>query len=182
MNLKNIFITIVLFLSVGAGSYLIYNDYVIIFSPQIHSHSSIINAAPSAAIHVNLFTYNEQIDGHYTSESTILKTTKHDIPTTSLYHLVDAWLLAQEQGQKRMIEIENVALSSDNTLLFINFTAHPFSKNNSTFEKLAWIQGLFHTISNYNNQIKSVYLMVKQKPILDYELTFEQSWPIEGFL
>ncbi len=102
----------------------------------------------------------------------------------ALSSLITSWLtiLDEEKINTKKISLQSIAISSNQQEVFFSFDRNPFNKQQSTFEKLLWIEGLMKSIRESGIKIQSIRFLVHHQPLTDTHLDFSNSWPIEGFL
>lgn len=101
----------------------------------------------------------------------------------NLTYLINTWLtLYNEEKKFRKINLQNALIDSNSVEAFISFDRSPFIKENSTYEKLMWIESLLKTISESKIKIQSVRFLVHHKPLNDFHLDFSKAWPLSGFI
>lgn len=102
----------------------------------------------------------------------------------ALSSLITSWLtiLDEEKINLKKISLQSVAISSTKQEVFCSFDRNPFNKQQSTFEKLLWIEGLMKSIRESGIKIQSVRFLVHHQPLTDTHLDFSNAWPVEGFL
>lgn len=98
--------------------------------------------------------------------------------------LVTSWLsiLEAEKINAKKISLQSVAPSATQQEIFCSFDRNPFSKHQSTYEKLMWIEGLLKSIRENGIKIQAIRFLVHHQPLLDTHLDFSNSWPVQGFL
>jgi hypothetical protein len=100
----------------------------------------------------------------------------------TIEYLLNNWLslLDEEQVIDKKITIQSVALTQSN-YAYISFDRNPFNKEQTTFEKLQWIEGLLKTIRDNGIKLQGIYFLVQHQPLIDPHLDFSNSWPLSGF-
>ena len=174
--MNNKVILSILLITLGCVSYLIHNEYMVILFPE--KNLIPYSTTRSQPINTVLYTWTPQ-EQYATEKVTLLP---EQTPQKTLHTLVQTWLNLQEYPQMHVPTLATSALSYDKKNLFLNFSHYPFTKESSTYTKLAWLQGLLKTIHEHANNIEHVYFLVDNKPLSDYELDFSYPWPITGFL
>lgn len=66
--------------------------------------------------------------------------------------------------------------------LYISFSKNPLAKQNSIEEKSIIIESILATLRSIDTPIKLVSFFVDHQPMVDTQLDFSKSWPIEGFI
>ncbi len=98
--------------------------------------------------------------------------------------LINSWLslLDEEEIIEKRITVQSVALCPRQQEAYLYFDRYPFNKEESTFEKCIFLEGLLKTIRHNDIKIQLVRFLVHHEPMQDYHLDFSNSWPIAGFL
>lgn len=98
-------------------------------------------------------------------------------------NLVDRWLtwLDEERLSDRKISLQAALTTPDGATIMLSFDRSPFSSENSTAQKLSWIESLLKTIRDNGIKIQHVRFLVHHQELQDYHLDFSNSWPIIGF-
>lgn len=101
----------------------------------------------------------------------------------NLKHLTNAWLSTQleEKVFIKKIELENVAVSTQDQEAFISFNQTFAWEEWSIFKKYKLIESLLKTIQNAAPNIKHVTFLVNNRPMEDAHLNFLHPWPVDGF-
>lgn len=105
-----------------------------------------------------------------------------DIAQTA-QHLVQAWLTVLEEeglGEKK-VPLQSVLICPSG-LCYISLSRNPFSSEETTWEKLMWVEGLLKTLRNNTPAIKQVQLLVNHKQLHDPHLDFASPWPVTGWI
>ncbi len=102
----------------------------------------------------------------------------------ALSSLITSWLtiLDEEKINIKKISLQSIAISATKQEVFCSFDRNPFSKQQSTFEKIMWIEGLMKSIRESGIKIQAIRFLVHHQPLIDTHLDFSNAWPIEGFL
>ena len=99
-------------------------------------------------------------------------------------NLTNAWLnLLDEEGfMDKKVTVQSASLSHSKNEVYISFDQNPLTNESSTFKKWMWIEGLLKTLKENKKPVQSIYFLVHHKTLIDDQLDFTNSWPIEGFL
>lgn len=97
-------------------------------------------------------------------------------------HLVQAWLTTlEEEATEKKMPLQAVLVSASG-IAYVSFARNPFCQEESSWEKLMWVEGLLKTIHGNIKSIQQVQLLVNHKPAQDQHLDFSAPWPVAGFL
>lgn len=101
----------------------------------------------------------------------------------NLKHLINAWLATQldEKIFTKKIDLEYVALSSQDQDAFISLNQGFAWDDWSIFRKYQLIESLLKTIKDAAPEIRFINMLVNGKILEDSHLSFLQQWPIDGF-
>jgi hypothetical protein len=83
---------------------------------------------------------------------------------------------------EKKVSLQSVVPSPSGVEAYISFDRNPFTKNQSTYEKFMWIEGLLKTVRENGIQLQSIYFLVHHQPLTDFHLDFSNAWPISGFI
>jgi len=102
----------------------------------------------------------------------------------NLLYLLRSWLnlLDEDNVMKKKVGLQAVLLSASGQQAYLSFDRHPFGKEDSTYQKLMWIEGLLRTVCENDIKLQSVYFLVHHHIMEDYHLDFSNPWPVYGFL
>lgn len=102
----------------------------------------------------------------------------------NLMRLITSWLtlLDEEKVMEKKVSLQSVVLSPSGLDAYCSFDRNPFNKNNATYEKLMWIEGLLKTIRENGIKIQQVLFLVHHQPLHDFHLDFSNPWPMSGFI
>ncbi len=97
-----------------------------------------------------------------------------------LYTMVTGWLilLKKEQIIPRDIFLGTVLVDTQNLTAYLSFSCHFLQAFEPTSQKLDLLESLFKTISQNNELITKIILLVDHHPMQDDFLDFSQAWPI----
>lgn len=103
---------------------------------------------------------------------------------TTMQDLVAAWLtlLDEERLLSKKVGVQSVILDPHKNTAFISFTTNPFTRKQSTYEKLMFIEGLLRSLRASNIPLKKVQLLAGHTPIIDDHLDFSHAWTVQGYL
>jgi hypothetical protein len=104
-------------------------------------------------------------------------------PAHTVKNLIDRWLtwLDEERLTDRKISLQSALATPDGTTIMLSFDRSPFGTENSTAQKLSWVESLLKTIRDNGIKIQQVRFLVHHQELQDYHLDFSNSWPIIGF-
>lgn len=102
----------------------------------------------------------------------------------NIKYLIDSWLtiLDEDKIMTKKVTLQDVALDSSGQEAILSFDRNPLNKENPTYEKLMWIEGLLKTIRDNNIQIQRIRFLVHHQTLNDNHLDFSSSWNLYGFL
>jgi len=102
---------------------------------------------------------------------------------TNIQYLLQSWLslLDEEQAMKKKVSIQAVLLASSDTQAYLSFDRNPFGQDDSTYDKLMWLEGLLKTLRENEIKLQGVYFLVHHQTMDDYHLDFSNPWPMYGF-
>ena len=180
MRITIFFLSLLLICSIcGFILYAITNDWIIINIPGKSSTSTQqVNQSVKRKIVKLIFWHNKKWE---MEKAQIIWSEKVEYNTKNL---LNCWLnLLDEEGiMKKKVSVQSVAMNNIKTECFVSFDQTPFPKEDSTFEKLIWIESLLKTLRENEIQLQGISFLVHHKPLNDNHLDFINSWPIEGFL
>lgn len=98
--------------------------------------------------------------------------------------LITSWLslLDEEKVMEKKVSVQSAVLTQSGVEVYLSFDRNPFNKNQSTYEKLMWIEGILKTIRENGIHIQQIQFLVHHQPLHDFHLDFSNPWPITGFL
>ena len=101
----------------------------------------------------------------------------------TLQDLVTSWLslLEEDRRMPEKISLQSAMIDQAGTEAFISFDRNPLAKEQSTFDKLLWIEGLLRTIRTSGLPLQTIRFLVNAKPLTDIHLDFSHSWPVTGY-
>lgn len=107
-----------------------------------------------------------------------------DQKVQALCALITSWLtiVEEEKINTKKISLQSIALSTTQQEVFCSFDRNPFNKQQSTYEKLMWIEGLLKTIRESGIKVQHIRFLVHHQPMHDAHLDFSNAWPVSGFL
>jgi len=107
-----------------------------------------------------------------------------DDKANTLLHLITSWLalLDEEKVMEKKVSVQSVVLSLSGADAYISFDRNPFTKNQSTYSKLLWVEGLLKTVRENGVKVQAIYFLVHHQPLTDFHLDFSNPWSINGFL
>lgn len=107
-----------------------------------------------------------------------------DNKAETLNYLIISWLalLDEEKVMEKKVSLQSIVLSPSGLDAYCSFDRNPFNKNNSTYDKLMWIEGILKTILENGIKIQKIQFLVHHEPLHDFHLDFSNPWPITGFL
>lgn len=102
----------------------------------------------------------------------------------TLAHLITSWLalLDEEKIMEKKVSLQSVVLSPSSVDAYISFDRNPFTKNQATYAKFMWVEGLLKTIRENGIKVQHIHLLVHHQSLTDFHLDFSNPWPITGFL
>ena len=163
----------------GFVLYAITNDWIIInFPGQTAFSSQQANQSVKRKIIKLIFWHNKKWN---MEKAQIIWSDKTEFNTNNL---LNCWLnfLDEEGIMRKKVTVQSVSMNDLKTECFVSFDQAPFSKEDSTFEKLIWMESLLKTLRENEIQLQGISFLVHHKPIGDNHLDFTNPWPIEGFL
>ncbi len=170
---KNLLLISFFCLLMGSIGYFFYTEKIIIlFSKE----SFIAKNKDFSNKEISLFTWDQKKT--YTIEKINIIPTNNN--SNNIHHIITCWM--NNNNTNNNCCLQRNSISHDGKNIFLHFNHSPFNKNLSIYKKLSWIQGLFKTISEYDNKLKNVYLFKENLPLDDYELDFSHGWNIQGYL
>lgn len=100
-----------------------------------------------------------------------------------LNHLLCAWLtLVEEEGLvEKKISVQTVMISDSLQEAFVSFDRNPLVKEQSTFQKLMWIEGILKSIRENGIVLRKIRFLEHHQELQDPHLDFSNSWPLGGF-
>ena len=103
---------------------------------------------------------------------------------TNIKYLINSWLtlLDEDKIMSKKVTLQDVALDSSEQEAIISFDRNPLNKEDPTYEKLMWLEGLLKTIKDNNIQIQRLRFLVHHQPLNDNHLDFSNSWDLYSFL
>lgn len=101
----------------------------------------------------------------------------------TLQELITSWLTLLEEDRRTMkkVSLQSALIDQAGTEAFISFDRNPLAKEQSTLDKLLWLEGLLNTIRASGLPIQTVRFLVNGKPLIDTHLDFSHSWPVTGY-
>jgi hypothetical protein len=120
-------------------------------------------------------------DGWHIEETDLLWS---DDKAENLTRLINSWLtlLDEEKVMEKKVSLQSIVLSPSGHDVYCSFDRNPFNKNNPTYEKLMWIEGLLKTIRENGIKIQQMFFLVHHQPLHDFHLDFSNPWPVSGFV
>ena len=102
----------------------------------------------------------------------------------ALSSLITRWLsiMDEEKQMTKKISLQSVALSANNQEVLCSFDRNPFSKQQSTFEKMMWVEGLLKSMRENGIKIQQIRLLIHHQPLTDAHIEFKEPLPLTGFL
>ena len=96
--------------------------------------------------------------------------------------IITGWLtlLDEEELWPKKVSLQSSLIDSSGTNVLLSFDQSPFAEE-STLAKLMWVEGILKTLSQSGLPIKSVQLLVQNKPLQDANIDFNNPWPISGY-
>ncbi len=107
-----------------------------------------------------------------------------DDKADTLIHVITCWLalLDEEKVMEKKVSLQSVLVSPSGCEAYISFDRNPFTKNQSTYAKLMWVEGLLKTIRENGIKVQMIHFLVHHQPLSDFHLDFTNPWPIAGFI
>lgn len=175
-NKKYFFISIIT-LIFGIFVYALYNEIIIIRIPKKNNYI-VNNESNTKKKQIYLYFWK---DNKWNLEQK--EVIFNQIKSENLAYLINTWLnvFTEEKNYKKII-LQSVLLDSNGVEAFISFDKSPFLKENSTYDKLLWVESLLKTLSVNGIPIQSIRFLVSHKPLQDFHLDFSKSWPLSGFI
>lgn len=99
-------------------------------------------------------------------------------------HLIDAWLtlMDEEKMMEKKVSLQAAIASPSEQELYLSFDRNPFSKEDSTYDKWMWIEGILKTLRENGIKFQFVRFLVHHQQLNDYHLDFSNPWPMSGFV
>lgn len=183
MKYNNFRISIIALICLLAGTlmFLIQKNWLVIYwnFGTVEGETTLQKNANSARKKVRIYFWK---DDKFKHEDTVI-IWNNENSNENLKHLINAWLSAQleEKVFTKKIELENVAVSTQDQDAFISFNQTFAWEEWSIFKKYKLIESLLKTVQSAAPEIKHVTLLVNNKPIEDVHLSFLHPWPVDGF-
>ena len=107
-----------------------------------------------------------------------------DNQADALSSLITRWLalMDEEKQMTKKIALQSIAISSNNQEAICSLDRNPFSKHQSTFEKMIWVEGLLKSMRENGIKIQHVRFLVHDQPLSDVHIEFIDPFPLSGFL
>lgn len=102
--------------------------------------------------------------------------------TLKLSYLTGSWLSLLDDAHIMAKKVSVQSAIITNNVAYISFDRNPFSKEQSTYQKLLWVEGLLKTIRENGIKIQAIQFLSHHHPLNDYHLDFSNPWPMSGFL
>jgi hypothetical protein len=178
MAIKNYGYLAGIFLIIGMG-YSAFNNEILILRWPLTIAPSVQEQSATTKKKVKL-SYWHHGAWHSETNEILWSTDKTD----TLANLVKCWLnvLDEESMATKKISLQSIILTTTGTEAFVSFDHYPFAKDESTFEKWHWVEGLLKTLKDNGIALQSVRFLVHHQELIDPHLDFSQSWPIGGFI
>lgn len=162
----------------GMLFYGIYNDLIILHLPSKKGVPPVYQSSAQRK-KVKLIYFNQE--KFLTEEQEILITNNNQ---QNLSNLITNWLnlLEEEEILSKKVTLQSVLTDKSDTEAFISFDRSPFLKEQSTYQKLMFIEALLKTIKGNGLPFISIRFLVNFKRFNDPHLDFSQSWPITGYM
>lgn len=108
----------------------------------------------------------------------------HDDLMRNLHYLINSWLtfLDDENIMQKKVNLQTVLLSENKQTAYLSFDRNPLNKEESTWGKWHFIEGLLKTVCDNELPIKYIQFLVHHQPMHDLHLDFINPWPTSGFL
>jgi len=105
-------------------------------------------------------------------------------PQDILTSLVARWLtfLEEEEVLPKKVTVQSVLIGNQKQTAYISFDRSPFTKDQSTFEKIVFLEGLFKSLKTNSTLIKKVRILVNHKPLQDPHIDGEHDLTVLGYL
>lgn len=163
-------------LLIGMLFYGIYNDLILIRLPFAHLSAPLHSQANRKAVNLTYWNGTKWV----IEEKEVLFSAQ---ASRTLQDLVTSWLslLEEDRRMPKKISLQSAMIDRTGTEAFISFDRNPLAKEQSTFDKLLWIEGLLGTIRTSGLPLQTIRLLVNAKPLTDIHLDFSHSWPITGY-
>jgi len=179
MNKKFFMLLLVSLFFLGAAYFILTHGWIIFRYPSYKTESNqTARSLRAGKRNVTLFFWH---NNKWNKERVDVLETNDAADTVA--HVVNSWLtlLEDDQVMSKKVSVQS-AMLSPNKQLYLSFDRNPFNKQNATYKKWMWIEGLLKTIRENKLPVQSVRLLVHHQPLQDYHLDFSQSWPLSGFL
>lgn len=176
---NNIFIVTIL-ACLGAFGYFAYNQELLLFRfPSFQKNSIEVPIASITKKKVNRIYWNNDVWRH---EDTELLWPENI--SNALLYLITSWLalLDEEKIMDKKVTVQSVIVSPSQNDVYISFDRNPFTKKQSTYEKLMWIEGILKTIRETGTKVQNIHFLVHHQPVHDFHLDFSNPWPVTGFV
>jgi len=168
----------VIILSLG---YFAYNQQWIIF------HIPKKSLEDSARVPGNQITKKRVTRNYWNNDAWNTEETEllwSDNKADTLMHLITSWLalLEEEKVMDKKVTLQSVVVSSSGVDAYISFDRNPFLKNQSTYSKLLWVEGLLKTVRENEVKVQNIHFLVHHQLLTDFHLDFSNPWPVTGFV
>lgn len=178
MKYRTLFFTTLIAAIIGALLFAYCNGIIIIRYPSYDSTHAISHVTSNKK-QITLYYWHNEKWNHEKIELMW----SHDT-ASSLHYLLNSWLtyLDEEHVMHKKITVQTVLLTTDSQHTYISFDRNPLDKEQSTYEKWLFIEGLLKTLRENVTTIRFITFLVHHQPLHDAHLDFCNPWPITGFL